>query len=66
MAWVRGKKESTLYVSGHPYPCPTDLAERLTAERELRFDKAPGKDEKATLLALLNDGHLATRKGRRR
>jgi 50S ribosomal protein L16 3-hydroxylase len=66
LAWVRGKKDATLYVSGHPYSCPIDLAERLSAERDLRFDKAPGAAEKAALLALINDGHLATRKGRRR
>jgi 50S ribosomal protein L16 3-hydroxylase len=66
MAWVRGKKDATLYVSGHPYPCSTELAERLSAERELRFEKAPGAADKTTLLALINDGHLATRKGRRR
>jgi 50S ribosomal protein L16 3-hydroxylase len=66
MAWVKGKKDATLFVSGHAYPCPADLAERLAGERELTFDRAPGKADKALLLALVNDGQLGVRKGRRR
>jgi len=66
IAWVRGKKDATLYVSGHAYECPVDLAERLSGERELAFDALPSAAARTTLLALINDGHLAVRKGRRR
>ncbi|MGF6493167.1 50S ribosomal protein L16 3-hydroxylase [Luteibacter sp. 621] len=66
LAWVRGKKDATLYVSGTAYECPTDLADTLSAQRELTFDKAPAAAGKAVLLALVNDGHLGIRKGRRR
>jgi len=66
MAWVRGKKNATLYVSGHPYASSIDLAERLSGERELAFADAPSAADRALLLTLVNDGHLAARKGRRR
>jgi 50S ribosomal protein L16 3-hydroxylase len=66
MAWIKGRKDATLYVSGHPYDCPADLAERLSGERELAFERAPTASEKALLLALVNDGQLGIRKGRRR
>lgn len=66
MAWIRGKKDATLYVSGHPYPCAVDLAERLAGERELAFPQGASAQDKALLLTLINDGHLAVRKGRRR
>jgi 50S ribosomal protein L16 3-hydroxylase len=66
MAWVKGKKDATLYVSGHAYECSADLAERLAGERELTFSRRPAAAEKAVLLALVNDGQLGVRKGRRR
>jgi 50S ribosomal protein L16 3-hydroxylase len=66
LAWVAGKKDATLYVSGNAYESPTRLAETLAGEREFSFDKAPAAAEKALLLALVNDGHLGIRKGRRR
>ncbi|KJV33869.1 cupin domain-containing protein [Luteibacter yeojuensis] len=66
LAWVAGKKDATLYVSGNAYECPTRLAETLAGEREFAFEKAPAAADKALLLALVNDGHLGIRKGRRR
>ncbi|UPG84422.1 cupin domain-containing protein [Luteibacter aegosomatis] len=66
IAWVRGRKDATLYVSGHAYECPVDLAERLAGERDIAFDRPPTAAEKAVLLALVNDGMVAVRKGRRR
>jgi 50S ribosomal protein L16 3-hydroxylase len=66
LAWVRGKKDATLYVSGHVYACPVDLAERLSAEREFRLDGAPSAAQREVLLALVNEGQLVVRKGRRR
>lgn len=66
VAWVRGRKDATLFVSGHAYACPVDLAERLAAERDVAFEHPPGAVEKALLLALVNDGMVAVRKGRRR
>lgn len=66
VAWVKGRNEATLYVSGQAYECPAALAERLSGERELSFDRTPSGPEKAVLLALLNDGQLAVRKARRR
>ncbi|NID15060.1 cupin domain-containing protein [Luteibacter yeojuensis] len=66
VAWVKGKKETTLYVSGQAYACPPELAERLAGAREFAFDRAPKPAEKTVLLALINDGHLGVRKSRRR
>jgi 50S ribosomal protein L16 3-hydroxylase len=66
LAWVRGKKDATLYVSGHAYACPVDLAERLSAEREFRIDGTPTPAEREVLLALVNEGQLIVRKGHRR
>jgi 50S ribosomal protein L16 3-hydroxylase len=66
MAWVRQRHGATLYVSGHAYPCSVELAERLCAERQIDFAKAPNKDDRVLLLTLLNDGHLLLNKSRRR
>ncbi|MGN6093324.1 MAG: JmjC domain-containing protein [Luteibacter jiangsuensis] len=66
LAWIKGKKDATLYVSGQAYDCPAALAERLAGERELAFERGPDAKEKAVLLNLVNDGHLGVRKGRRR
>lgn len=66
LAWVGGKKAATLFVSGNAYACPADLAERLAAERDVRLDRAPSPAERELLLALVNEGALAVRKGRRR
>lgn len=66
LAWVRGKKDATLYVSGHPYVTSVELAERLSAARELSFTGALPAADKAVLLTLVNDGHVGIRKGRRR
>ncbi|MGE7136432.1 JmjC domain-containing protein [Luteibacter sp. NPDC031894] len=66
MAWVKGRKDATLYVSGQAYTCPPDLAERLAGERELTLERAPTPAEKNLLLALVNEGHLGVCKGRRR
>ncbi len=66
LAWVRGKKDATLYVSGSAYACPADLAERLATERDVRLQRAPSAAEREVLLALVNDGALVVRKGRSR
>ncbi|TCV97460.1 50S ribosomal protein L16 3-hydroxylase [Luteibacter rhizovicinus] len=63
LAWVRQRKGATLYVSGHAYPCSSDLAERLCRERSLDHVKAADRE---LVLTLINDGHLAIQKGRRR
>ncbi|MBB3226782.1 50S ribosomal protein L16 3-hydroxylase [Luteibacter sp. Sphag1AF] len=63
LAWVRQRKGATLYVSGHGYACPADLAERLCQRRIL--DEVPVADREL-VLTLINDGHLAVQKGRRR
>lgn len=66
LAWVKGKNTVTLYVSGHAYETSAELAERLSGAREVTFDRAPSKADRATLLALVNDGQIGIRKGRRR
>ncbi|HEY2623688.1 MAG TPA: cupin domain-containing protein [Dyella sp.] len=66
MAWARGKAAATLFVNGHAYPAPMELAERLCRERELSPGKKIPAAERTLLLALVNDGHLVPRKSRRR
>ncbi|MBV8157467.1 MAG: cupin domain-containing protein [Dyella sp.] len=66
MAWARDKRGATLFVNGHAYPATVDLALRICSERELSPGKNLSAAEAGLLLALVNDGHLVLRKGRRR
>jgi len=66
LAWAKTKAGATLFVSGHAYPAPAALAERLCDERALDFSKAPAAAELALLLTLINDGHWLPQKARRR
>ncbi|WP_109126804.1 cupin domain-containing protein [Dyella sp. C11] len=66
MAWARGKRGATLFVNGHAYPAAARLAEQLCGEREFTPGQPIAEDELALLLALVNDGHLIARKGKRR
>jgi 50S ribosomal protein L16 3-hydroxylase len=66
MAWARDKRGATLFVNGHAYPATADSALRICSERELAPGKHLSADEAGLLLALVNDGHLVVRKGRRR
>ena len=66
MAWARGKRGATLFVNGHAYPTSAEWAAKVCSERELTPGKNLPAAETALLLALVNDGHLIVRKGRRR
>jgi 50S ribosomal protein L16 3-hydroxylase len=66
MAWARAKRGATLFVNGHAYPTSVEVAERLSAERELSPGAKVPEAELALLLTLVNDGHLVARKPRRR
>ncbi|MDE2318027.1 MAG: cupin domain-containing protein [Xanthomonadaceae bacterium] len=66
MAWSRGKSGCTLYANGQAWPAPLALARQLCAQREIAPDAASAAPAIATLLALVNDGHLVLRKVRRR
>ena len=66
MAWAKGKRGATLFVNGHAYLAPAELAERLSGASELAPGKALEEAELAVLLALVNDGHLVVHKPRRR
>jgi len=66
LAWVRGKKDATLYVSGQPHACSADLAEQLSGARELTLSGKIGKADREVLLTLVNEGQFAVRKARRR
>ncbi|WP_130620567.1 cupin domain-containing protein [Dyella amyloliquefaciens] len=66
MAWARGKRGATLFVNGHAYPASVESALQLCSERELTPGKNLSAAEAGLLLALVNDGHLVVRKGRRK
>ncbi|WP_201316477.1 cupin domain-containing protein [Dyella sp. EPa41] len=66
MAWARGKRGATLFVNGHAYPTSAEWAAKVCGERELTPGKNLPAAEAGLLLALVNDGHLVIRKGRRR
>jgi 50S ribosomal protein L16 3-hydroxylase len=66
MAWARGKRGATLFVNGHAYPTSAEWAAKVCSECELTPGKNLPAAETALLLALVNDGHLIVRKGRRR
>ncbi len=66
MAWAGGKTGCVLYVCGQAYGASPELAQRLCAERELAFDRAPRAADRELLLALVNDGYLLLRPARRR
>jgi len=66
MAWARGKRGATLFVNGHAYPAPAELAELLSGTREFTPAGAVPNEVLAVLLALVNDGHLVVHKVRRR
>lgn len=66
MAWARDKRGATLFVNGHAYPATVDSALRICGERELTPGKNVSAGEAGLLLALVNEGHLVVRKGRRR
>ena len=58
MAWSSHSNETRLFVAGATYVCPRDLATRLCSQRYLDFSTLPGPTDRATLLQLINAGHL--------
>lgn len=66
LAWTRGKAGCVLYVSGQAYPSTPALAQQLCEQREFVVGGRLDAVERASLLALVNDGHLIPRKSRRR
>lgn len=65
LAWSRGRTGCTLYVSGHAYPATPALARQLCEQSGFTPAHELAAGERATLLALVNDGHLLPRKPRR-
>ncbi|GAB3038022.1 hypothetical protein GCM10027285_22280 [Oleiagrimonas citrea] len=63
-AWVRRRGGATLFAAGKAYRCTLSMARWLCSER-IQYLKAP-PDEAAqdVLLELINDGHLALKRGR--
>ncbi len=65
-AWVRRRGGATLFAAGEAYHCTLSMARWLCSERIQHLAKPPDEAAQDVLLALLNDGHLAIRRGRRR
>ncbi|GAB2570715.1 hypothetical protein GCM10027066_12600 [Dyella jejuensis] len=66
LAWSRCGSQCTLYANGHAYPASTALATQLCAQRILSPVGELTAEERALVLALVNDGHLITRRLRGR
>jgi 50S ribosomal protein L16 3-hydroxylase len=64
MAWTQTGKQCVLYANGHAYPVSPHLAVKLCSQRTISPPSA--NDESASLLALINDGHLILRRLRGR
>jgi 50S ribosomal protein L16 3-hydroxylase len=67
-AWAGRARAATLFVAGSSHPCSAALAKTLCAQRQLgatELGKITAGDA-ATLLALVNDGHLVVQNARLR
>ena len=65
LAWSRARRGAVLFANGQAYPASASLAQRLCAERTLATRADVDEEELATLLALVNDGHLVLQRARR-
>ncbi|MDA3914375.1 cupin domain-containing protein [Oleiagrimonas sp.] len=62
-AWVRRRGGATLFASGTTYRCTLSMARWLCSERIQHLKTPPDEAAQDVLLALINDGHLALRRG---
>jgi 50S ribosomal protein L16 3-hydroxylase len=65
-AWVRRRGGATLFAAGESYRCTLSMARWLCSDRIQHLVKPPDEAAQDVLLALLHDGHLALRRGRKR
>ncbi len=65
-AWTRRRGGATLFASGQPYACTLSMARWLCSDRTLHLPKPPDESAQDVLLALINDGHLALKRERKR
>ncbi|KGI78184.1 cupin domain-containing protein [Oleiagrimonas soli] len=63
-AWVRRRGGATLFAAGNAYHCTMSMARWLCSERIQHLQKPPDEAAQDVLLALINDGHLALKRGR--
>ncbi|MBM7130899.1 cupin domain-containing protein [Dyella mobilis] len=66
MAWTQRRQACTLFANGHAYPASVSAAARLCGQRVVAPPHQLTTDERKLMLALVNDGHLITRKLRGR
>ena len=66
LAWTRHRDGAVVFAAGHGYRCARALARRLCAEPRLAFTAPPDAATRTVLLALVNDGHFALLRRRRR
>lgn len=62
-AWVRRRGGATLFAAGKAYRCTLSMARWLCSERIQHLRTPPDEAAQDVLLALLNDGHLALKRG---
>ena len=65
-AWVRRRGGATLFAAGESYRCTLSMARWLCSDRIQHLAKPPDEAAQDVLLALINDGHLAVKRGRPR
>jgi 50S ribosomal protein L16 3-hydroxylase len=63
-AWVRRRGGATLFAAGKAYRCTLSMARWLCSERIQHLKTPPDEAAQNVLLALINDGHLALKRGR--
>jgi len=66
LAWSRSRNGAMLFASGEAYLASPALAQQLCEQRAFRPSGTVTANDRALLLALVNDGHLVPKKTRRR
>ncbi len=66
LAWHADRSACTLFANGEAYPATPALAQALCDQRSGTIASRPDERDRATLLGLINDGHLRLRQPRKR